>query len=292
MGRGVALADLGQQADGIAQARAGLADWNATGARLMENPVAWSHRRSAHSSRSVRRSANRAGSGRRNDCGDRRELRSGRVVSAEGGRPNRERRRCRSCIMAPARDRHGPEPSRRSLWNCARPQASPDCGPTRASGRRLTTYSRRLTAGSPRASIRPTSRRPRHCLTSSVDIRFWLYPASQPVAGQVRYRADSGRQGRRCPLSRGLGGFTLSSRHGGRVARKAVPDPELPCQWIRSRSWRSKPTEEGSRHSAACRWARSRLEPSIGSLYSIWGTARVVHCGAGIERTAVRRRND
>ena len=34
---------------------------------------------------------------------------------------------------------------------------------------------------------------------------------------------DSGRQGRRCPLSRGLGGFTLSSRHGGQVAWKAVP---------------------------------------------------------------------
>ena len=44
-------------------------------------------------------------------------------------------------------------------------------------------------------------------------------------------RADSGRQGRLCPLSRGLGGFTLSSRHGGQVAWKAVPDPELPRRW-------------------------------------------------------------
>ena len=48
---------------------------------------------------------------------------------------------------------------------------------------------------------------------------------SQPVTGHVRYTADSGRQGRRCPLSRGLGRFTLSSRHGGQVAWKAVPDP-------------------------------------------------------------------
>ena len=39
---------------------------------------------------------------------------------------------------------------------------------------------------------------------------------SQPVTGRVRYRADSGRQGRRCPLSRGFGGFTLSSRHGAK----------------------------------------------------------------------------
>ena len=48
----------------------------------------------------------------------------------------------------------------------------------------------------------------------------------QPVTGHFRYRADFGRQGRRCPLSRGLGGFSLSSRHGGQVTWKAVPDPE------------------------------------------------------------------
>ena len=51
---------------------------------------------------------------------------------------------------------------------------------------------------------------------------------SQPVTGHVRYRADSGRHSRRCPLSRGFGGFTLSSRHGGQVIWKAVPDPKLP----------------------------------------------------------------
>jgi predicted ATPase len=36
MGRGVALAGLGQPADGIAQIRSGLADWNGRGARLSE----------------------------------------------------------------------------------------------------------------------------------------------------------------------------------------------------------------------------------------------------------------
>jgi hypothetical protein len=36
MGRGATLIGLGVQAEGIAQIRAGLANWNATGARLME----------------------------------------------------------------------------------------------------------------------------------------------------------------------------------------------------------------------------------------------------------------
>jgi hypothetical protein len=59
----------------------------------------------------------------------------------------------------------------------------------------------------------------------------------QPVMDYVRYRADSSRQCRRCPLSRGLGGFTFSSRHGGQVACKSVPDPKQTtsrADWARS----------------------------------------------------------
>ena len=63
---------------------------------------------------------------------------------------------------------------------------------------------------------------------------------SQPVTGHVRYRADSGRQGLRCPLSRGSGGFTLSSRHGGQVAWKAVPDPERTWTTVQIGSSRTK----------------------------------------------------
>ncbi len=37
MCRGFALVDLGQQAEGIAQLRAGLADWNGIGAHLMDS---------------------------------------------------------------------------------------------------------------------------------------------------------------------------------------------------------------------------------------------------------------
>jgi hypothetical protein len=45
------------------------------------------------------------------------------------------------------------------------------------------------------------------------------------VRDHGRYRADSNRQDRRCRLSRCFGRFTRSSRHGGHVACKAVPDP-------------------------------------------------------------------
>jgi hypothetical protein len=82
---------------------------------------------------------------------------------------------------------------------------------------------------------------------------------SQPVMGHVRYVADFGRQGRRCPLSRGLGGFPLSSRHGGQVVWKAVPDP--------FRTWRRLLRKSG--------WARD--------LVRLW-TGRTV--SSGLSRSA------
>jgi hypothetical protein len=79
---------------------------------------------------------------------------------------------------------------------------------------------------------------------------------SQPVTCHVRYRADSGRHSRRCAPSRGFGGSTLSSRPGGQVARKAVPDPKENSGTLprspSSRRWRrSRCHERGSPRSCA-----------------------------------------
>ena len=52
----------------------------------------------------------------------------------------------------------------------------------------------------------------------------WELPP-RPGVRHGRCQTESGRQCRRCPLTRGLGSFNLSSRHGGQVAWKAVPDP-------------------------------------------------------------------
>ena len=53
-----------------------------------------------------------------------------------------------------------------------------------------------------------------------------LYPAVPASYGPRPLQGGIRPSGPRCPLSRDFGGFTLSSRHGGQVAWKAVPDPK------------------------------------------------------------------
>ena len=62
-------------------------------------------------------------------------------------------------------------------------------------------------------------------------------PPSRPGVRHDRCQAETSRESRVRPLSRGSGAFTLSSRHGGQVAWKAVPDPKRPsheARWPRS----------------------------------------------------------
>jgi hypothetical protein len=72
--------------------------------------------------------------------------------------------------------------------------------------------------------------------------------------GHVPYMADFGHQGRRCPLSRGLGGFTLSSRHGGQVAWKQYLTQRGPIEaqlWHVS-AMRSSPRAMTARRRSFC----------------------------------------
>ena len=61
-------------------------------------------------------------------------------------------------------------------------------------------------------------------------------PPSRPGARHGRCQVESGRSGSVHTLSRGFGGFTRSSRHGGQVTWKAGPDPERKLAHARTRA--------------------------------------------------------
>ena len=83
----------------------------------------------------------------------------GPAAAAAGARPKPPR----SCIAKPSAS---PESRKPSCGSCAPPRALPDCGATRVAAPQPATCSRRSTAGSPRASPPPISKRQRRCSVS------------------------------------------------------------------------------------------------------------------------------
>ena len=159
MDRGFALVSLGQQTEGIAELRAGLAAWNAVGAHLLDSQwlgfIAEAHHQAGQLDDALNALDRAAETGRATgECHYQAELYRLRGSSWP------RRRTLPNGIVAPAGDRHGPSQQAKS-WSCARQLASRGYGANRASAPRLATCSRRFPAGSPRARYRRSQGRQR-----------------------------------------------------------------------------------------------------------------------------------
>ena len=133
MCRGFALVGLGQQAEGIAQLRTGLAAWSGTGARLLDTQwlgfLAEAHLQAGQLDDALaaldRAAETAAATG---ECHYQAEL-----YRLRGAVLARNRRGCRSGIVASTGRSIPPGASRRDRWSCAPRPASPASGTIRAS---------------------------------------------------------------------------------------------------------------------------------------------------------------
>jgi adenylate cyclase len=166
--RGFALVGLGQQAEGIAQLRTGLAAWNGVGAHLLDTLwlgfTAEAYVQSGqfdYALTALDRAAEiGAASG---DCHYQAELyRLRGAVLAETGNAAEAASWFQQAIdMARSQQRN--------RWSCAPRPASPASGAIKVSAMTPATSLRRSTAGSPRVSTPPISRTRRRCSTNSPD---------------------------------------------------------------------------------------------------------------------------